>query len=52
LLKEKPNAIGLSVSGMPLGSPGMEAGERQEPYDVLLVMREGTTATFSKRGAP
>lgn len=47
LLAEKPDAIGLAVPGMPIGSPGMEAGER-EPYEVLLVRRDGTTEVFSQ----
>ena len=28
LLSEKPDVLGLSVPGMPVGSPGMEMGER------------------------
>lgn len=46
LLKERPDAIGLAVPDMPLGSPGMEADE-SEPYDVLLVRRDGSTAVFA-----
>jgi hypothetical protein len=34
-LGEKPNAAGLAVPGMPIGSPGMEGGT-PEPYDVVL----------------
>ena len=34
-LAEKPNATGLAVPGMPIGSPGMEGG-RPERYDVIL----------------
>lgn len=49
LLKEGPDGIGLAVPGMPLGSPGMEAGDRKEAYDVLLVRRDGTTEIFSRR---
>jgi hypothetical protein len=48
LLAEKPDAIGLTVPGMPLGSPGMEAGGEKEPYQVMLVRRDGTTEVFSK----
>lgn len=48
LLAEKPDAIGLTVPGMPLGSPGMESGDRREPYDVLLVRRDGSTEVFSR----
>jgi hypothetical protein len=36
LLAEKPDAIGLAVPGMPIGSPGMEQGDVQEPYAVVL----------------
>jgi hypothetical protein len=34
-LSEKPNASGLAVRGMPVGSPGMEGG-KPEPYDVVM----------------
>ena len=46
LLEEEPNAHGLVVPGMPSGSPGMENGER-DPYDVLLLRRDGETEVFS-----
>lgn len=49
LLREKPNALGLAVPGMPIGSPGMdgpEYGDRRDPYDVLLVARDGSTRVF------
>ncbi len=48
LLKEKPDAVGLTVPGMPLGSPGMDFGPEKEPYEVLLVMKDGTTKVFAK----
>jgi hypothetical protein len=35
LLAEKPDAAGLAVPGMPVGSPGMEGGN-EEPYEVIL----------------
>ena len=36
LLAEKPEDVrGLAVAGMPLGSPGMEAGGRAQPYQVI-----------------
>jgi hypothetical protein len=35
LLAEKPQARGLAVPGMPIGSPGMEGG-KPEKYDVVL----------------
>jgi hypothetical protein len=34
-LAERPNATGLAVPGMPIGSPGMEGG-KPEKYDVVL----------------
>lgn len=46
LLAEKPDAIGLVVPGMPIGSPGMESGNRREAYEVLLLKRDGTTEVF------
>lgn len=37
LLSERPEATGLAVPGMPVGSPGMEVpGSPEETYDVLL----------------
>lgn len=49
LLTEKPKAIGLSVPGMPVGSPGMdgpEYGGRQDPYDVVLVLPDGNGRVY------
>lgn len=50
LLKERPDAIGLTVPGMPLGSPGMEQGGRVMPYDVLLIDRQGRTTVYARYG--
>jgi hypothetical protein len=50
LLQEKPEARGLLVSGMPVGSPGMEMDGQSEPYDVLLLMADGTTQIFASHG--
>lgn len=44
LLQQKPDALGLAVPGMPIGSPGMDGpayGGRRDAYDVLLVARKG-----------
>jgi hypothetical protein len=46
LLAGRPDARGLAVPGMPSGSPGMENGTI-EPYDVLLLNRDGTSEVFS-----
>jgi hypothetical protein len=42
LLEERPEAVGLTVPAMPIGSPGMEMGDRQDPYQVLLFDDKGT----------
>ena len=47
LLSEKPDAVGLAVPGMPLGSPGMEYGNSREAYDVFLVNADGTSEVFT-----
>ena len=47
LVAERPAAIGLAVPGMPVGSPGMEQGAEFEPYDLLLVKKDGATETFA-----
>jgi len=47
LVAEQPEAIGLTVPGMPVGSPGMEQGAEFEPYDVLLIKKDGTTEVFA-----
>lgn len=47
LLAMKPVAIGLAVPGMPVGSPGMEVDSRQDPYQVVLVDKQGRGTVFS-----
>lgn len=48
LVAERPDAIGLTVPGMPIGSPGMEQpGGETEPYDVLLVKKDGSVEVFA-----
>lgn len=42
LLQAKPKALGITVPGMPIGSPGMDGAVyegRKDPYDVLLVTK-------------
>ena len=49
LLKERPQAIGLAVPGMPVGAPGMDGAVyagRKDPYDVLLIQRDGSTRVY------
>jgi hypothetical protein len=48
LLAEKPAAKGLAVPGMPIGSPGMEQGDMKQPYEVFLVLNDGSTKVWAK----
>lgn len=45
-------AIGLSVPGMPVGSPGMEIGDRFDPYTVVQLNADGTTQPFAQISTP
>lgn len=47
LLAERPEGIGLSVPGMPYGSPGMGPESDREAYAVHLIRRDGTTQIFA-----
>jgi hypothetical protein len=49
LLAERPRARGLAVPGMPAGSPGMEGG-RSVPFDVLLVLPDGSHRVYARYG--
>lgn len=49
LLAERPKARGLAVPGMAAGSPGME-GSRSVPYDVLLVLPDGSYRVYARYG--
>lgn len=49
LLKERPKALGLTVPGMPIGSPGMEQPSgRREAYETLLLLPGGRTQVFAR----
>ena len=45
LLAERPDVVGLSIPGMPADAPGM--GEGGEPFDVLLIHRDGTSEVYA-----
>ena len=47
LLHERPDVKGLTVPGMPHGSPGMETG-REDRYQVLTFDENGRTEVFSR----
>jgi hypothetical protein len=48
LIAESPDARGLTVPGMPVGSPGMEMGDRKDAYQVLMFNESGQTRVFSE----
>lgn len=53
LLAQRPQARGLVLPGMPLGSPGMETPDgRVQPYTVELVAKDGSTSAFGQHGSP
>lgn len=48
LLRERPEGVeGLAVAGMPMGSPGMEADGRTQPYQVIAFGKSGPTVFSS-----
>ena len=46
-LAEKPDARGLAVAGMPLGSPGMETGGAADRYNVFLFKADGSSRIYA-----
>jgi len=55
LVKEAPDAVGLAVPGMPVGSPGMgrpDYGDQRDPFDMLLVAKAGSARVFSSYRGP
>lgn len=52
LLSEKPQATGLAVPGMPVGSPGMEVeGVEDDTYEVVLFGPAGQRSFARYRGS-
>lgn len=50
-LAEAPPMRGLAVPGMPVGSPGMEMGDRVDPYDVIAFTSDGHSEVYSSHGS-
>lgn len=46
LLRDKPYVAGLSVPGMPVGSPGMEMAGRRDPFAVYGFTRSGDYGVY------
>lgn len=51
LLTLKSDIVGITVPGMPIGTPGMEMGPRKEAYQVLSFDNNKHTQVFSEYGA-
>lgn len=47
-MKDKPKgAVGLAVQAMPVGSPGMEVDSEFSPYQVLMLMKDGSHEVYA-----
>jgi hypothetical protein len=40
-LSKRPDLIGVAAPGMPMGSPGMESGNRRSAYQIIGLTRSG-----------
>lgn len=47
MLKDRPGVIGISVPGMPSGSPGMDGPK--EPFNVVSFDKSGKITVIEKR---
>ena len=47
-LSEKPELAGLAVPGMPIGTPGMEAKDIKQPFQVLAFDDKGKVEVFKE----
>ncbi len=48
LLKTRPAISGLSVPGMPAGTPGMEMGGRKDPFAVIQFSHDGEWDSYKE----
>lgn len=51
MLKNKPNIVGITVPGMPMGTPGMEMGGKKNPYQVISFDKKNQTQVFNSYSA-
>lgn len=47
LLKEKPAIAGVAAPGMPIGSPGMEMGDRKDAFQVISYDQQGQLKQYT-----
>ncbi len=48
MLTGKPDVSGISVPGMVAGTPGMEMGDRKDPYQVISYDKKGQFKVFNQ----
>ena len=48
LLAQRPDAAGIAVPGMPIGSPGMEQGDSRQAYSTILFAHDGRRQVFAR----
>ncbi len=46
-MQKRPDLLGVAVPGMPVGSPGMEMGDRKDPYKVIALDKQGNKEEFN-----
>jgi hypothetical protein len=51
LAESHPDAIGLTVPAMPVGSPGMEMGDSFMPYNIIMLMKDGSSSVYANISA-
>ncbi|KAF3890220.1 MULTISPECIES: DUF411 domain-containing protein [Nostocales] len=47
-LQQKPTLAGLAVPGMPVGTPGMEVGNKKQPFAVVAFNNKGEVKLFQE----
>ena len=47
LLAQHPKVAGITVPGMPVGTPGMEDGDRRDPFTVFSFDAQGNAQAFN-----
>lgn len=48
MILNKPDILGITVPGMPVGSPGMEQDNMKQKYNVLFINKNGSTGVYEK----
>ncbi|MEE9355243.1 MAG: DUF411 domain-containing protein [Methylococcaceae bacterium] len=48
LLTSKADVVGITVPGMPVGTPGMEMGGKKDPFDVISFDKQGSYKAYHR----